>query len=91
MYYVIQYVDTCQQLSLLGFEANISEIGYLVNCFLELGLNITYLDRYLDHINSSSHPIRRNMQVQEDVEPTVRIRELRKDRVNFVLGNVDLA
>ncbi|KAF8906526.1 DNA-directed RNA polymerase [Gymnopilus junonius] len=31
------------------------------------------------------------MQVQEDLEPTVRIRELKKDRVNFVLGNVDLA
>ncbi len=25
------------------------------------------------------------------VEPTVRIRELKKDRVNFVLENVDLA
>jgi len=31
------------------------------------------------------------MQVQEDLEPTVRIRELKIDRVNFVLGNVDLA
>ncbi|KIM40123.1 hypothetical protein M413DRAFT_73620 [Hebeloma cylindrosporum] len=31
------------------------------------------------------------MQVQEDLEPTVRIRELKTDRVNFVLGNVDLA
>jgi len=31
------------------------------------------------------------MQAQEDLEPTVRIRELKKDRVNFVLGNVDLA
>ncbi|KAJ3516841.1 hypothetical protein NLJ89_g879 [Agrocybe chaxingu] len=31
------------------------------------------------------------MQTQEDLEPTVRIRELKKDRVNFVLGNVDLA
>ncbi|KJA19909.1 hypothetical protein HYPSUDRAFT_189383 [Hypholoma sublateritium FD-334 SS-4] len=31
------------------------------------------------------------MQAQEDVEPTVRIREVKKDRVNFVLGNVDLA
>ncbi len=30
------------------------------------------------------------MQTQEDVEPTVRIREVKKDRVNFVLGNVDL-
>ena len=29
--------------------------------------------------------------MQEDLEPTVRIRELKKDRVNFVLGNVDLA
>ena len=27
----------------------------------------------------------------DDLEPTVRIRELKKDRVNFVLGNVDLA
>jgi len=27
----------------------------------------------------------------DDQEPTVRIRELKKDRVNFVLGNVDLA
>jgi len=31
------------------------------------------------------------MQTQEDFEPTVRIRELKKDRVNFVLENVDLA
>ncbi|KAF8973262.1 DNA-directed RNA polymerase [Flammula alnicola] len=31
------------------------------------------------------------MQGAEDLEPTVRIRELKKDRVNFVLGNVDLA
>ncbi|KAH9485388.1 DNA-directed RNA polymerase II subunit RPB3 [Psilocybe cubensis] len=31
------------------------------------------------------------MQSNEDLEPTVRIRELKKDRVNFVLGNVDLA
>jgi DNA-directed RNA polymerase II subunit RPB3 len=31
------------------------------------------------------------MQVQEDLEPTVRIRELKIDKVNFVLGNVDLA
>lgn len=31
------------------------------------------------------------MQVQEDLEPTVRIRELKIDRVDFVLGNVDLA
>ncbi|KAF8161101.1 DNA-directed RNA polymerase II, subunit 3 [Crassisporium funariophilum] len=31
------------------------------------------------------------MQTQEDLEPTVRIRELKKDRVNFVLENVDLA
>lgn len=27
----------------------------------------------------------------DELEPTVRIRELKKDRVNFVLGNVDLA
>lgn len=32
-----------------------------------------------------------NMQGQEDSEPTVRIRELKKDRVNFALENVDLA
>ncbi|KZT26734.1 RBP11-like subunits of RNA polymerase [Neolentinus lepideus HHB14362 ss-1] len=31
------------------------------------------------------------MQVNSDLEPTVRIRELKKDRVNFVLENVDLA
>lgn len=31
------------------------------------------------------------MQGQDDLEPTVRIRELKKDRVNFVLENVDLA
>ncbi|KIK01401.1 hypothetical protein K443DRAFT_132298 [Laccaria amethystina LaAM-08-1] len=31
------------------------------------------------------------MQSHDDLEPTVRIRELKKDRVNFVLGNVDLA
>lgn len=31
------------------------------------------------------------MQAQEDLEPTVRIRELKVDKVNFVLGNVDLA
>jgi len=31
------------------------------------------------------------MQNQEDYEPTVRIRELKKDSVNFVLENVDLA
>jgi len=29
--------------------------------------------------------------MDSDLEPTVRIRELKKDRVNFVLGNVDLA
>ncbi|KAF9012332.1 DNA-directed RNA polymerase [Cyathus striatus] len=31
------------------------------------------------------------MQAHEDLEPTVRIRELKEDRVNFVLENVDLA
>ncbi|KAF8070125.1 DNA-directed RNA polymerase II, subunit 3 [Lyophyllum atratum] len=31
------------------------------------------------------------MQGHDDLEPTVRIRELKKDRVNFVLKNVDLA
>ncbi|PPQ98640.1 hypothetical protein CVT24_003973 [Panaeolus cyanescens] len=31
------------------------------------------------------------MQALEELEPTVRIRELKKDRVNFVLENVDLA
>ncbi|KZP34686.1 RBP11-like subunits of RNA polymerase [Athelia psychrophila] len=31
------------------------------------------------------------MQARDDNEPTVRIRELRKDRVNFVLEHVDLA
>ncbi|TFK44711.1 DNA-directed RNA polymerase [Crucibulum laeve] len=31
------------------------------------------------------------MQNHDDLEPTVRIRELKKDRVNFVLENVDLA
>ncbi|KAF8893314.1 DNA-directed RNA polymerase [Infundibulicybe gibba] len=31
------------------------------------------------------------MQGPDDLEPTVRIRELKKDRVNFVLENVDLA
>ncbi|TFK54215.1 RBP11-like subunits of RNA polymerase [Heliocybe sulcata] len=31
------------------------------------------------------------MQSSADLEPTVRIRELKKDRVNFVLENVDLA
>ncbi|KAF9566757.1 RBP11-like subunits of RNA polymerase [Agrocybe pediades] len=32
-----------------------------------------------------------NTQLQDDLEPTVRIRKLERDRVNFVLGNVDLA
>jgi len=32
-----------------------------------------------------------NTQIQDDLEPTVRIRKLQKDRVDFVLGNVDLA
>lgn len=31
------------------------------------------------------------MQSFEDTEPVVRIRDLKKDRVNFVLDNVDLA
>jgi DNA-directed RNA polymerase II subunit RPB3 len=31
------------------------------------------------------------MQTPEDLEPIVRIRELTKDKVNFVLENVDLA
>lgn len=31
------------------------------------------------------------MQGHEDLEPTVHIRELKKDKVNFVLKNVDLA
>ena len=31
------------------------------------------------------------MQALDELEPTVRIRELKKDRVNFVLENVDLA
>lgn len=31
------------------------------------------------------------MQAHDDLEPTVQIRELKKDRVNFVLKNVDLA
>ena len=31
------------------------------------------------------------MQSLEDSEPVVRIRDLKKDRVNFVLENVDLA
>ncbi|KAG5726060.1 DNA-directed RNA polymerase II subunit RPB3 [Termitomyces sp. T112] len=31
------------------------------------------------------------MQGHEDLEPTVHIRELKKDRVNFILKNVDLA
>jgi hypothetical protein len=29
--------------------------------------------------------------LHDDLEPTVRIRDLKKDRVNFVLENVDLA
>lgn len=35
--------------------------------------------------------IRQKMQAPEDLEPIVRIRELAKDKVNFVLENVDLA
>jgi hypothetical protein len=31
------------------------------------------------------------MQVNELLEPNVRIRELKKDRVNFVLENVDIS
>jgi hypothetical protein len=31
------------------------------------------------------------MQVNDILEPNVRIRELKKDRVNFVLENVDLS
>jgi len=31
------------------------------------------------------------MQTHEEQDPTVRIRDLKKDRVNFVLENVDLA
>ena len=31
------------------------------------------------------------MQAREELDPTVRIRDLKKDRVNFVLENVDLA
>lgn len=31
------------------------------------------------------------MQGHDDLEPIVRIRDLKKDRVNFVLENVDLA
>jgi hypothetical protein len=40
----------------------------------------------LDPFSSSVPPM-----AMDDLEPTVRIRELKKDRVNFVLGNVDLA
>jgi DNA-directed RNA polymerase II subunit RPB3 len=31
------------------------------------------------------------MQVNDVLEPNVRIRELKKDRVNFVLENVDIS
>lgn len=31
------------------------------------------------------------MQGPDDLEPIVRIRELKRDKVNFVLENVDLA
>ena len=39
----------------------------------------------------SSYKLSSQMQVNELSEPNVRIRELKKDRVNFVLENVDLS
>jgi hypothetical protein len=55
----------------------------------------------LDHVNiyhRGHSPIQRRnrvdklqMQVNDILEPNVRIRELKKDRVNFVLENVDLS
>ena len=41
--------------------------------------------------NTRLDPFYSSEQTMDDLEPTVRIRELKKDRVNFVLGNVDLA
>ena len=42
-------------------------------------------------IANNTRPDPFSSSTMDDLEPTVRIRELKKDRVNFVLGNVDLA
>jgi hypothetical protein len=55
----------------------------------ELGLDLSAT--HLCHLNVPLVIIQTKMQGQDDLEPTVRIRELKKDRVNFVLENVDLA
>jgi hypothetical protein len=40
---------------------------------------------------ASVHLDQLTMQVNDLLEPNVRIRELKKDRVNFVLENVDIS
>ncbi len=55
-------------------------IGYLVMLYLkDIALARTRLLLFA------------TMQSQDDPEPTVRIRDLKKDRADFVLENVDLA
>jgi len=49
------------------------------------------LSDQVHHFKPFSFAVTTIMQAHEELDPTVRIRDLKKDRVNFVLENVDLA
>jgi hypothetical protein len=73
-------------------EAKVSDLHSFVAVYNSHAIELHKPHHVLKRPGARSSPTKlTEMQVNDILEPNVRIRELKKDRVNFVLENVDIS